>query len=88
MLMSLENHVVIVTGAGSGIGRGIALRFAEEGAAVVVADVNRSQGEAVAQGCRQAGGRSLFVLTDVSKAADCRALVEQCVAASGNVAIV
>ena len=82
--MSLENHVVIVTGAGSGIGRGIALRFAEEGAAVVVAEVNRSQGEAVAAACEQAGGRSLFVPTDVAKAAACRALVEETVATFGH----
>ena len=79
--MSLSNHVVIVTGAGSGIGRGIALRFAEEGAAVVLADVNRSQGEAAAQACEAAGGRALFVATDVSKAADCRMLVQKSVAA-------
>jgi NAD(P)-dependent dehydrogenase (short-subunit alcohol dehydrogenase family) len=81
----LKNHVVIVTGAGSGIGRGIALRFAEEGAAVVVAEVNRSQGEAVAQACEQAGGRALFVQTDVSKAADCRALVQKSVDTFGHV---
>lgn len=83
--MPREDQVVIVTGAGSGIGYGIALRFAEEGAAVVVADVNRSQGEAVAQACEQAGGRALFVHTDVSKAADCRNLVQQCVATFGQV---
>lgn len=83
--MSVHNQVVIVTGASSGIGRGIALRFAEEGAAVVVADVNRTQGQAVAQACEEAGGRALFVLTDVSKASDCRALVEQSVAAFGQV---
>ncbi len=81
----VSSQVVIVTGASSGIGRGIALRFAEEGAAVVVADVNRAQGEAVAQACEEAGGRALFVLTDVSKAADCRALIEQSVAAFGQV---
>src|SRR5829696_6336059 len=83
--MSLENHVVIVTGAGSGIGRGIALRFAEEGAAVVVAEVNRTLGEAVAQACLKAGGRALFVQTDVAKAAECKALVEQSVATFGQV---
>lgn len=80
----LENHVVIVTGAGSGIGRGIALRFAEEGAAVAVADVNRPQGEAVVQDCIQAGGQARFVLTDVAKAADCRALIAETVAAFGH----
>jgi NAD(P)-dependent dehydrogenase (short-subunit alcohol dehydrogenase family) len=81
----VSSQVVIVTGASSGIGRGIALRFAEEGAAVVVADVNRAQGEAVAQACEEAGGRALFVQTDVSKAAECRSLIEQCVAAFGQV---
>lgn len=85
LIEDFSDHVVIVTGAGSGIGRGIALRFAEEGAAVVVTDVNRSQGEAVAQACIEAGGRSIFVLADVSVAADCRALVNASVDAFGRV---
>jgi len=83
--MSWNNHVVIVTGAGSGIGRGIALRFAEEGAAVVIADVNRVLGEATAQACVAAGGRSLFVATDVAQATACRNLIAQTVAAFGPV---
>ena len=83
--MSLQDHVVVVTGAGRGIGRGIALRFAEEGAAVVVADVHTANGEAVAAACRQAGGRALFVETDVAQAAACRALITAAVAEFGHV---
>ncbi len=69
-------HVTVVTGAGSGIGRGIALRFAEAGAAVVVADVNATTGEAVAEECRALGARARFCATNVARAADCRALID------------
>jgi NAD(P)-dependent dehydrogenase (short-subunit alcohol dehydrogenase family) len=79
-----EDHVVIVTGASSGIGRGIALAFAEAGAAVVLADVNRPQGEAVAEACRAAGGQAHFVHTDVAQAAACRALIHTTVATFGH----
>jgi len=83
--MEPAEQVVIVTGAGSGIGRGIALRFAEDGAAVVVADVHAANGEQVAAECRQAGRRALFVATDVSRADECRRLVERTVAEYGRV---
>ena len=83
--MDPAEQVVIVTGAGSGIGRGIALRFAEEGAAVVVADVHAAHGEEVAETCRQAGGRALAVTTDVSRAEACRGLIDAAVAAYGRI---
>jgi NAD(P)-dependent dehydrogenase (short-subunit alcohol dehydrogenase family) len=83
--MNLQEHVTVVTGAGSGIGRGIALRFAEAGAAVVVADVHAGNGESVAADCRAAGGRALFVATDVSQARDCRALIARAVAEFGHI---
>jgi NAD(P)-dependent dehydrogenase (short-subunit alcohol dehydrogenase family) len=66
----LEDRIVIVTGAASGIGEACARRFAEEGARVVVADVQEEAGEKLAQAI---GGR--FVRTDVSRPADVEALV-------------
>jgi len=77
---SLEGKVALVTGAGSGIGRAIAVRFAEEGAAVYLADVNEPAGAAVAQQIAGLGGRARFVRTDVSAAADCSRAVEETVA--------
>jgi 3-oxoacyl-[acyl-carrier protein] reductase len=68
--MRLKNKVAIVTGAGSGFGAGIAKRFAEEGAAVIVADINVQSGERVA---REVGGR--FVNADVTKSDDWAKLV-------------
>ncbi|MBX3014360.1 MAG: SDR family oxidoreductase [Caldilineaceae bacterium] len=82
--MSWNEHVVVVTGAGSGIGQGIAERFAEAGAEVVVAEVNRERGEAVAQTLQTQYGKGLFVQTNVANAADCRALIQRTVAEYGH----
>jgi 3-oxoacyl-[acyl-carrier protein] reductase len=69
--MRLKGKLVIVTGAGSGFGEGIAKRFAQEGAKVIVNDVNAQGGERVA---REVGGQ--FVQGDVTKAADWAKLVQ------------
>ena len=73
--MRLQAKVCLVTGGGSGIGRAAALHLAREGAAVVIADWNASNGAAVAQEIAQQGGRAHFQQADVSKSADCEAMV-------------
>lgn len=74
--MRLNGKVAIVTGATKGVGRGIARRFAEEGANVVLAGRSADAGLAVEREIRDAGGEALFVRTDLSVEADCLGMVE------------
>lgn len=83
--MDWQGHVCIITGAGAGIGRGIAEVFAEAGCEVVIGEVNRQNGEAAAQELQARFGRGLFVHTDVSVDEDCRRLIEKTLAAYGKV---
>lgn len=71
----LEGKVAVVTGAGTGLGREIALLYAAEGARVVVGDIREQEGEDVVAAIREAGGEALFVKTDVSDSAAVEALV-------------
>jgi NAD(P)-dependent dehydrogenase (short-subunit alcohol dehydrogenase family) len=73
--MRLENKVAIVTGAGQGIGEAAAIKMAEEGAKVVVSDINEETGNAVVQRIRGAGGEAVFVAADVSNVDDVKALM-------------
>ena len=73
--MGLDGKVAIVTGAGSGFGAGIARRFAQDGAAVVLADIDANGGRAVAGEIIAAGGRAHFVQADVTRRADVEAMV-------------
>jgi NAD(P)-dependent dehydrogenase (short-subunit alcohol dehydrogenase family) len=68
--MRLEGKTAIVTGAARGIGKGIALRFAREGARVVVDDINVEGGQAVVAEIAQAGGDATFVNADISNPDD------------------
>lgn len=85
--MRLANKVAIVTGAASGIGRAIALRFAEEGAAVAVADRDEDGAREVVAAIEAQGSRGLAARTDVSDRAAVDALVEQTVRAFGGLDI-
>ncbi|HET6180998.1 MAG TPA: SDR family NAD(P)-dependent oxidoreductase [Candidatus Sulfotelmatobacter sp.] len=71
-LLSLENKVAMVTGAASGIGRGIALRLAEMGAFVAVLDIDEHQGCTTVAEIETAGGESTFLKCDVRNTTDCR----------------
>lgn len=71
----LSGKVALITGAGGGIGQGVARRFAREGAAVVIAEIDRESGARVAREVEELGGRALFVPTDImEKAAICGAI--------------
>jgi len=74
--VKLLDRVAIITGSGSGIGRAGARLFAQEGAKVVVADVNEQSGRETQRLLENAGGNSLYVRTDVSKAADVEQLMK------------
>ena len=71
----MRDDVALVTGAGSGIGRAVALAFAESGAAVVVADISTSDGEETVQLIRENGGTAAFHYCDVSRSSDVEAMV-------------
>ena len=85
--MRLQDRVAIITGAASGIGRATAQRFACEGAAVVIADINRADGFACAEEIKAAGGKAIFVETDVREERDLRRMIEAALEAYGGLDI-
>jgi 3-hydroxybutyrate dehydrogenase len=85
--MSLKGKVAVVTGAGSGIGRAIALALAREGAAVCIADMDETAGRRVLGEVGAAGVRGHFVRTDVSQSGPVRAMVEETVKTLGRLDI-
>jgi NAD(P)-dependent dehydrogenase (short-subunit alcohol dehydrogenase family) len=82
--MTLEDRVVIVTGAGQGVGEASALRFAEEGASVVCADINADTARRTAESITGSGGRAIAVHADVATDDGNRRMVEAAVEAFGG----
>lgn len=64
--MSLQNKVALITGAASGIGRECALKLASKGATIVIADLNQAAADKVAEEIKQAGGKAMGVVMDVT----------------------
>ena len=83
----LKNKVALITGGASGIGRATAILFAQEGASVVIADINLEQGRSALAEIESAGGKAIFIPCNVASAEDCRLAVEKTVAAFGGLHI-
>jgi NAD(P)-dependent dehydrogenase (short-subunit alcohol dehydrogenase family) len=75
--MQLSGKVALITGGASGIGRATALLFAREEAAIALADLNADAGQRVVDEIAHSGGRAFFEPADVTRAADCRRVVER-----------
>jgi 3-oxoacyl-[acyl-carrier protein] reductase len=83
----LQNHIAVITGAGSGIGRAIASGYAREGAQVSVLDIDGKAAEATAQAIRESGGLAESFALDVTKREDCIAIAKRIAAQVGQVSI-
>lgn len=86
--MRVQNKSIIVTGAGSGIGEGIARRLAAEGGRLLVNDINAQAGQRVAADIRAAGGEAVFFQADVTKSRDVEAMVQEAVQRFGRLDVV
>jgi NAD(P)-dependent dehydrogenase (short-subunit alcohol dehydrogenase family) len=86
--MRLEDKVVIVTGGGTGIGRAIAIRLAQEGANIVIADINEENSNEVVKEINSIGRQTLIVITDVSDEKSVKNMVDKTVEKFGRIDIV
>jgi NAD(P)-dependent dehydrogenase (short-subunit alcohol dehydrogenase family) len=82
--MRFRDKSVLVTGAGSGIGRAASLMFAAEGGRLIVVDRNAADARETAERIARAGGEAVAIAADVTRAADCRRMVDEAVSAYGR----
>ena len=85
--MRFSDKVAVVTGGGAGMGQAIAVAFAQEGAAVVIADVNAEAAESAAAEIRASGGQALAVQADVSRSADAQRIAAEAIRVFGGIDI-
>jgi NAD(P)-dependent dehydrogenase (short-subunit alcohol dehydrogenase family) len=85
--MRLKGKVAVVTGGAKGIGEAYSLGMSEEGAQVVIADVDAKAGQALAEKIKSNGAKALFVATDVSRREDAERMVDECVKEFGRLDI-
>jgi NAD(P)-dependent dehydrogenase (short-subunit alcohol dehydrogenase family) len=83
-LFDFTNKTILITGGSSGIGRATALAFAQQGANIVIGDLNETAAQETVELIKKEGVKSLFVKANVSYAADVKALVEKTVSAFGG----
>lgn len=86
-MKQLENKVALVTGAGSGIGKAVAILYAKEGAKVIVNDINEENGQGVVNQIKSEGGEAFFIEADVSNEADVQNLIKKTVEKYGKLDI-
>ncbi len=81
----LKDKVAIITGGGAGIGQATAVLFAEEGAKVIIGDIDEAGGEATVAEIKANGGEAIFVRADISKESDAQKLTDEALRAFGRV---
>ncbi|MBU8918278.1 glucose 1-dehydrogenase [Neobacillus sp. 114] len=85
--MRLKDKVAIITGGGGGIGRATAIRFAQEGARLVIADYSEKAGAETVQLVNEIGGEAKFIQTDMSKPEDVQIMVQETIDTYGKLDI-
>ncbi|SHI30427.1 NAD(P)-dependent dehydrogenase, short-chain alcohol dehydrogenase family [Mesonia phycicola] len=86
-MKQLKNKVALVTGAGSGIGKAVAVLYAKEGAKVIINDINEENGQLVVNQIKSQGGEAFFIEADVSKEEDIQNLINKTVEKYGQLDI-
>ncbi len=84
----LDNKVAVITGGASGIGLASAVRFAGEGAAVVIGDLNQEGGESAVRQCKENGGRAVFQKCNVAAESEIKSLIDRAVKEFGRLDVI